>query len=70
LDVRLAEFQHRFDGIMAHHIDDEIEKIEKHIESSIRSYVTFVQLEKKRLQEMRSSVEEVKADINNIKSQI
>ena len=55
---------------MTHHIEDGMDKIEKNINDSIRPYVSFVQLEKNRLKETRSSLDNVKAEINNIKSKI
>lgn len=66
----MDEFEKRFDSIMAHHITVEIGRAEKNIDDAIRPYVTFVQLEKNRILETRSSVEKVKREINDIKAQV
>ena len=70
LNSRLEEFQNRFDAILKHHLNDEIKRTEKYIEASIRPYVTFIRLEKNKIIETRKSLDKVKKEINNLKSQI
>lgn len=70
MNSRLNEFRVRVDAIMDHHLTAEIEITEKRIEDCIRPYVTFVQLEKNRITQTRSSLQKVKKDVHDIKSKI
>ena len=70
LEAELDEFSKRFDYIMDHYIDNEVAKVEKQVQDTIRPYASYVKLEKTRLEMLREDVAKVKNDITSIKAKI